>query len=86
MPQKAEKLLESMRSSANNWRRDDIVTLYKGFGFIITHGHSHDIVKHPEYPDLRTTLPRHRSIAKYFVKTAVDLCEKVKSKKGESNV
>jgi hypothetical protein len=73
MPSKAEKLLEQMRSSKSNWKRADLDTLYEGFGFIITHGGSHDIVKHPNFPELRATLPRHRVLAKGYVEFAVKL-------------
>jgi hypothetical protein len=83
MTSKAEKLFESMKASPNNWKRRDIDSLYEGFGFIITHRRSHDIVKHPSYPELRSTLPRHNEIAKYYVKVALELVEKVKSLKRE---
>ena len=73
MPSKAEKLLEQMRNSKSNWKRADLDTLYEGFGFIITHGGNHDIVKHPYFPELRATLPRHRVLAKGYVEFAVKL-------------
>jgi predicted RNA binding protein YcfA (HicA-like mRNA interferase family) len=78
MSSKAEKLLESMKVSQNNWKTRDILSLYEGFGFIITHGKSHDIVKHPDHPEIRTTIPRHNEIAKYYIKEAIELVEKVK--------
>jgi hypothetical protein len=73
MPSKAEKLLEQMRNSRSNWKRADLDTLYEGFGFAMTHGGSHDIVKHPDFPELRATLPRHRVLAKGYVEFAVKL-------------
>ena len=73
MLSKAEKLLEQMRSSKSNWKRADLDTLYEGFGFVITHGGSHDIVKHPDFPELRATLPRHRVLAKGYVEFEVKL-------------
>lgn len=83
MSARAEKLLESMKASPNNWKRRDLDTLYEGFGFIITHGKSHDIVKHPQFLELRTTLPRHNKIAKIYVKIAIELVERVKSMERE---
>lgn len=77
MTSKAEKLLERMRQSKDKWRRRDLDTLYEGFGFIITHGKSHDIVKHPEFPELRTTLPRHNYLAKGYVEYAIKLVDKL---------
>ena len=77
MTSKAQKLLERMRQSKSNWKRQDLDTLYEGFGFIITHGSSHDIVKHPSFPELRTTLPRHNELAKGYVHMAVKLVDKL---------
>jgi hypothetical protein len=77
MTSKAEKLLEAMRSSKSNWRRSDLDRLYKGFGFEITHGSNHDIIKHPIYSKLRTTLPRHRTLAKGYVEYAVKLIDQL---------
>ncbi len=50
MVSKAQKrldLLEQMRKSKSNWKKEDIEKLYKEFGFIIRHGSNHDIVTHP---------------------------------------
>jgi len=77
MPSKAEKLLEQMRNSKSNWKRVDLDKLYEGFGFIITHGANHDIVKHPDFPQLRATLPRHRELAKGYIEFAVKLIDKL---------
>lgn len=73
MPSDALKLLERMRRSKTGWKRKDIDTLYLGFGFTITPGKKHDIVRHPEFPQaraLRDVLPRHRDIAKGYVEDA----------------
>ena len=77
MPSKAEKLLEQMRNSRSNWKRADLDKLYEGFGFILTHGANHDIVKHPSFPQLRATLPRHRELAKGYVEFAVKLIDRL---------
>lgn len=73
MASKAEKLLERMRQSKTGWKRADLDELYEGFGFIITHGKKHDIIKHPKFPQLRTTLPRHNFLAKGYVEYAIKL-------------
>ncbi|MBI5054128.1 MAG: type II toxin-antitoxin system HicA family toxin [Chloroflexi bacterium] len=91
MASKAQKLLERMRQSKNSWKRADLDKLYEGFGFTIKHGGSHDIVKHPEHPQLRTTLPRHKTLAKGYVEQAVKLIDqlieitKVSNHEPESN-
>jgi hypothetical protein len=66
-----------MRRSKAGWKREDIDTLYLGFGFIITPGKSHDIVKHPDFPQLRDVLPRHKFIAKGYVNDAIKLIEEL---------
>ncbi len=84
MPSKAEKILEQMRNSKSNWKRTDLDTLYEGFGFVVSHGGNHDIVKHPNFPELRATLPRHRQLAKGYVEFAVKLVDRLLELKGES--
>ncbi len=84
MPSKAEKLLERMRHSKSNWKRADLDKLYAGFGFDILHGSNHDIVKHPRFPQLRTTLPRHRELARGYVEYAVKLIDRLLELQQES--
>jgi len=84
MPSKAEKLLEQMRNSKSNWKRADLDKLYEGFGFVISHGGSHDIVKHPGFLQLRTSLPRHRDLAKGYVEFAVKLVDRLLELQKES--
>lgn len=59
MPSKAEKLLAKLRQNKAGWRAKELKDLYEGFGFIIRAGGNHDVVTHPEYPQLRAALPRH---------------------------
>lgn len=53
---------QGLSSASQGWRRDDLDTLYRGFGFVIESRRKYDIVKHPEHPDIRTTLPALRSV------------------------
>jgi hypothetical protein len=66
-----------MRVSKSSWKRSYLDKLYLGFGFIISHGANHDIIKHPDFPILRTTLPRHRELARGYVEYAVKLVDKL---------
>ena len=77
MPSRAEKLLERMRQSQSGWKQNNLISLYEGFGFEIRHGRSHDIITHPDYPELRETLPRHSKIAKVYVKNAIKLIDQL---------
>ena len=62
-----------MRGSAVGWTRNDLEALYKGFGFAIRTGGSHDIATHCKYPDLRGTLPNHKDFAQAYIRDAVKL-------------
>jgi len=75
MPSKAEKLLERMRRSKSGWKRKDIESLYEGFGFVLHHGAKHDYYLHPDYPKLRDTLKRSRTVSEYNVRKAVRLID-----------
>lgn len=80
MPPKAEKLLAQMRQSKKNWKRHDLETLYKGFGFKIESSRGpHDKVYHPDFPMLVTSLPRHKELANYNVTQAISLIERLQS-------
>ena len=72
MSKRANKLLEGMRNSRNNWSLDELYALYKGFGFDIRTG-NHPIAKHPCYPYLRGTLPNHKEFAIGYITHAVKL-------------
>jgi len=85
VPRKAEKLLGYMRQSTAKWTRRDLDTLYLGYGFKIRGGRKHDVASHPEFPQLRATLPKHSSLAKGYISYAVKLIdelEKMKNTKG----
>ncbi len=78
MPSKAEKLLAQMRQSKKNWKRKDLETLYEGFGFTIKSGRGpHDRVFHPDFPQLFTSLPRHRELANAYIAQAIALIEQL---------
>lgn len=78
MPRKATKLLALMRQSTANWARHDLDTLYLGYGFKIRVGSNHDVVSHPEFPQLRATLSRHpEDLAKGYISHAIKLIDRL---------
>jgi len=77
MPSEASKLLERMRQSKEGWTRNELDSLYVGFGFKIRHGSSHDVATHPNFPQLRETLPRHRKVPSYLIRNAVKLIDRL---------
>lgn len=78
MARKASDLLEAMRRSQSNWKRRDLEALYRGFGFRIRVGAKHDITIHTKYPELRGTLPNHKSFAKGYINQAVKLIDQLR--------
>ena len=77
---KALKLLERLRRSTANAKPEDIKALYRAFGFIIEPRKRHDQAFHPDPLDDRNlfgTIPRHRDLAEYVAKQAVELVDKI---------
>jgi len=70
-------LLEQMRRRRSGWGENDFDRLYRSFGFreITRPRAPHRVYVHPEYPDLRATLGRHRSLAKGYATMAVRLID-----------
>jgi hypothetical protein len=83
MPSKASKLLERMRKSPSGWKRKDLDRLYEGFGFVITPGAKHDIVRHPDLNE-RAVIPRHTNVNKRYIQHAVALIDKLQALENES--
>lgn len=77
MPSRAEKLLERMRRTKSGWKRKDIEAIYEGFGFVLKHGAKHDYYVHPDYPNLRDTLKRSRTVPEYNVRKAIRLIDRL---------
>ena len=86
MNRRAFRLLERARGSKADWKRVDLDRLYKAFGFEIRHGSKHDIVVHPDHPDLRATLTRSDPLAKGYIGWAVVLIERVLARGKEPEV
>lgn len=82
---KAEKLLEKMRNSKVGWSADDLHTLYVGFGFEFREGGKHMIYIHPEFPELRSTVARHSTLAVGYIQHAISLIDKLKKIKEEGD-
>lgn len=71
MSKKATALLERMKRSKSGWKRVDLDTVYKGYGFKIEPRAKHDKVYHPDFPQLLTYLPRHRKLAIAYVEELI---------------
>jgi hypothetical protein len=75
--ERAVKRLERFRQSKANVKPREIKALYLAFGFVIEPGKRHDIVTHPNYPELFGSIPRHQQLANYVADQAIKLVEKV---------
>lgn len=76
---KRRKLLERAKAAPGGWNRDDLIELYKEFGFYIEIGSKHDLAKHAKLLDgKKATITRSSGdLHPDYVRTAVDLIEKV---------
>jgi len=74
----ADSLFQKMKQSKYGWRYNDIVTLYRGFGFEQREGGNHTIFFHPVHRHLIATVARHRTPAVGYVQKALRLIETLK--------
>lgn len=86
MPPRHIKLLRRARNSANGWKRRDLLSLYKGFGFVEETDGKHVAVQHSEYPQLVAQIPHgSRALKAIYVKTAIGLIEQLQALQGETD-
>jgi len=78
----AEKLYQRMRRTKAGWRPSDLDRLYRGFGFEVVEGAKHTLYIHPEFPNLRATVTRSRSLAVGYIVNALQLIETLKEERG----
>ena len=74
---RAEDLLDRMRRSKAGWTYADLDNLYRGLGFKVREGGKHRIYIHPRFSQLRATVTRSRSLAKGYIKHALDLADRL---------
>lgn len=74
---KRRKLLERAKTAPGSWDRDDLIELYKEFGFFIEARTKHDLAKHVKLPDgVKATITRSSGdLHPDYVRTAVELIE-----------
>ncbi len=79
------ELLERMRRRRSDWGENDFDRLYRSFGFreITRPRAPHRVYVHPELPDLRATVGRHRSLAKGYATTAVRMIDTLLARQAE---
>ena len=90
MSRKALNILERMKQTQSGWRPHHFHTLYLGFGYIKVEAKKHDILVHPDYPQLeKVTIPRHHEeLSKAYARDAIkdiELLLKLEIERDESN-
>ena len=78
---RAERLLERLRHTRFGWGQDDFRRLYRAYGFEVIEGGRHIVVRHPEFPDLNTTVARHDELDPAYARTAVRLIDELLRRK-----
>jgi hypothetical protein len=84
MPKK-DKLLEKMRRNKVGWKFNDLNNLYIKYGFEKCEGSNHTMYIHPDFPELKGTVTRHRSLAIGYIQYAIKLIDKLKKLKEAKN-
>jgi hypothetical protein len=74
---KSRDLLKRMQQSPFGWGQDDFRRLYRAYGFEVIEGGRHIVVRHPDHPDLNTTVARHQELAPAYARTAARLIEEL---------
>jgi len=72
-----ENLLKRMRRSKAGWTYVDLDNLYRGLGFKVREGGKHRVYIHPQFPELRATVTRSRSLAKGYIEHALGLANRL---------
>lgn len=75
----ADKLLERMRSSPQDWRIDDVASVCAGFGIACTAPRkgSHYKVKHVDMAAI-LTIPAHRPVKPVYIRDLVRFIDTVR--------
>ena len=84
MPKK-EKLLGKMRRNKVGWKFNDLNNLYIKYGFEKCEGSNHTMYIHPDFPELKGTVTRHRSLAIGYIQYAIKLIDKLKKLREAKN-
>lgn len=84
MPKK-DKLLEKMRRNKVGWKFSDLNKLYIKYGFEKCEGSNHTMYIHLDFPELKATVTRHRSLAIGYIQYAIKLIDKLKKLKEAKN-
>ena len=74
---RGQDLLKRMQQTPFGWGQQDFLRLYRAYGFEVIEGKRLIVVRHPDHPDLNTTVARHQELAPIYARTAVRLIEEL---------
>jgi len=78
----ADKLLAHIRRTPFGWGQSDLRRLYLAYNFELREGARHLLIRHPEHPDLVTTVARHDELPPAYARTAVRLIDELVRRRG----
>ena len=84
-PRSAFKLLARMRRNKSGWGESQLRKLYEGFGFVARDVGNHVHYRHPDHPELRGQVPRHRSLRDYVAAGAVATIDELLRREAEED-
>jgi hypothetical protein len=76
-PRSAFKLLDRMRRNKSGWGEQHLRKLYTGFRFVARDVGDHVHYRHPQHPQLRGQVPRHRTLRDYVVADAISTIDEL---------
>jgi len=80
--ERAVKLLARVRRTPFGWSQDDLRRLYLAYGFEVRQGARHMVIRHPDHPDLATTVARHDELPPAYARTAIRLIDELLRHRG----
>ena len=79
---RAAKLPARVRRTPFGWGQDDLRRLYLACGFEVRQGGRHLVIRHPDHPDLVTTVARHDELPPAYARTAIRLIDELMRRQG----
>jgi hypothetical protein len=75
-----------MRNSPTGWKPDDLIYVYKSYGFEVrAAGSGHYVASHAEYRELRATFPMTGDLLPVYVRRAIKQVDTIEAARREHN-
>ena len=78
---KCRKLRDRLEQTTKNWKPADLIYLLKNcFDFMMSRQKHGDVFKHPEHPDLITSVSHHNTLAPVYPRKALKVIETLENR------